>query len=50
MTRDIHVPQHVFDAVKIHFNQCEMVELTATIGAYNLVSRLLEAMQIDHDK
>ena len=50
MTRDIHVPQTVFDAVKIHFNEREMVELTATIGAYNLVSRFLEAMQIDHDK
>ena len=50
MTRDIHVPQAVFDAVKIHFNEREMVELTATIGAYNLVSRFLEAMQIDHDK
>ena len=50
MTRDIHVPQAVFDAVKIHFNEREMVELTATIGAYNLVSRFLEAMQINHDK
>jgi len=49
MTRDIHVPQAVFDAMKIHFNECETVELTATIGAYNLVSRFLEAMQIDHD-
>ena len=49
MTRDIRVPQAVFDAVKIHFNERELVELTATIGAYNLVSRFLEAMQIDHD-
>lgn len=50
MTRDIHVPQAVFDAAKVHFNEREMVELTATVGAYNLVSRFLEAMQIDHDK
>jgi alkylhydroperoxidase family enzyme len=50
MTRDIHVPQAVFDAAKVHFNEREMVELTATAGAYNLVSRFLEAMQIDHDK
>ena len=50
MTREIHVPQETFDAVKPHFNNQEMVELTATIGAYNLVSRFLEAMQIDHDK
>jgi alkylhydroperoxidase family enzyme len=50
MTRDIHVPQAVFDAAKVHFNEREMVKLTATVGAYNLVSRFLEAMQIDHDK
>ena len=50
MTREIHVPQATFDAVKTHFNDRELVELTATIGAYNLVSRFLEAMQIDHDK
>lgn len=50
MTREIHVPQSTFDAVRPHFNDREMVELTATIGAYNLVSRFLEAMQIDHDK
>jgi alkylhydroperoxidase family enzyme len=50
MTREIHVPQATFDAVKPHFNNQEMVELTATIGGYNLVSRFLEAMQIDHDK
>jgi alkylhydroperoxidase family enzyme len=50
MTREIHVPDAIFNAVKPHFNEREMVELTATIGAYNLVSRFLEAMQIDHDK
>ena len=27
----------------------ELVELTATIGAYNLVSRFLEAVQVDHE-
>lgn len=50
MTRDIHVPDAVFNAVRPHFSEREMVELTATIAAYNLVSRFLEAMQIDHDK
>jgi alkylhydroperoxidase family enzyme len=50
MTRDIHVPQAVFDAAKVHFNEREMVGLIATVGPYNLVSRFLEAMQIDHDK
>ena len=49
MTREIHVPDAVFQAVKPHFDDCEMVELTATIAAYNLVSRFLEALQVDHD-
>jgi len=26
-----------------------VVELTATIGGYNLVSRFLEALQVDHE-
>lgn len=52
MTRDIHVPVPVFqaalDAVVEHRL---LVELTATIGAYNMVSRFLEALQIQsHDK
>ncbi|MGP1677586.1 MAG: carboxymuconolactone decarboxylase family protein [Burkholderiales bacterium] len=47
MTRDVHVPDAVFEAVRVHFNERELVELTATIAAYNLVSRFLEAMQID---
>ena len=47
MTRDVHVPDHVFHALKPHFNDRELIELTATIAGYNLVSRFLEAMQID---
>lgn len=49
MTRDVHVPDEVFAQVKPHFPEREMVELTATIAAYNLVSRFLEALQVDHD-
>lgn len=49
MTREVHVPDAVFDAVKIHFSERELVELTATIAAYNLVSRFLEALQVDHE-
>jgi AhpD family alkylhydroperoxidase len=51
MTRQIQVPQDVFAAVRAHFNEREMVELTATIGAYNMVSRFLEALEIhSHDE
>ena len=49
MTRTIRVPDDVFAAVRRHFSEREMVELTATIGAYNLVSRFLEALQVDHE-
>lgn len=47
MTRDIHVPDAVFETLRGHFNQREIVELTATIGGYNLVSRFLEALAVD---
>ena len=49
MTHTIRVPDDVFAAVRRHFAEREMVELTATIGAYNLVSRFLEALQVDHE-
>jgi AhpD family alkylhydroperoxidase len=49
MTRDIHVPEDIFDGVRKHFNDREIFELTATIAAYNLVSRFLEALQIDEE-
>ena len=49
MTKQVRVPQPVFDAVRKQFNERELVELTATIGGYNLVSRFLVAMEIDHD-
>lgn len=47
MTSQVHVADTVFDALRPHFNQRELVELTATIGGYNLVSRFLEALMVD---
>ena len=50
MTKDIHVPDAVFAAMRQHFDEEGVVELTATIAAYNMVSRFLEALQIhSHD-
>lgn len=46
MTQDVHVPPEVFDAVRRYFDDRVLVELTATIGAYNMVSRFLEALGI----
>lgn len=49
MTRDVHVPEAVFEAVARHFDPRQTVELTATIAGYNLVSRFLEALEVDHE-
>jgi hypothetical protein len=50
MTRDIHVSPEIFAAVKAVLTDRLLVELTATVGAYNMVSRFLEALQIhSHD-
>jgi alkylhydroperoxidase family enzyme len=47
MTRDVHVPDDVFARVRAHLTERYVVELTATIAAYNCVSRFLEALRID---
>jgi alkylhydroperoxidase family enzyme len=47
MTRGIRVPDAIFSRVRMHFDDRETVELTATIAGYNLVSRFLVAMQLE---
>lgn len=50
MTKNIQVSPEVFAAVKAQLSERLLVELTATVAAYNMVSRFLEAMQIhSHD-
>jgi AhpD family alkylhydroperoxidase len=49
MTRDIHVPAELMAAVVTALGQRQAVELAATIAAYNMVSRFLEALQIHSD-
>jgi AhpD family alkylhydroperoxidase len=46
MTREVEVPEQVFAALGGHFDQRQIVELTVTAGAYNLVSRFLVALRI----
>jgi len=48
MTKEIQVNDSVFAAVRSHFDDRLLVELTVTIASYNLVSRFLEAFQIGH--
>ncbi|WP_332613238.1 carboxymuconolactone decarboxylase family protein [Achromobacter sp. ESBL13] len=47
MTRHVQVPQPVFDAARAAMGSEKLiVELTATVAAYNMVSRFLEALQV----
>lgn len=48
MTRDIVVPDAVFEQVREHFDEQAQVDLVATIAAYNMVSRFLTAFHIGH--
>jgi alkylhydroperoxidase family enzyme len=48
-TINVRVSAACFARVRAVFNNTEIVELTATIGAYNMVSRFLEALEIDHE-
>ncbi|RAJ66479.1 AhpD family alkylhydroperoxidase [Streptomyces sp. Amel2xB2] len=46
MTRQVTVSEAVFDALRAHFDDRGIVELTATVGTYNLVSRFLVALEV----
>jgi 4-carboxymuconolactone decarboxylase len=48
MTRDVEVPEALMDELRVHFDAQGIVELMATVAAYNMVSRLLVALGIGH--
>jgi 4-carboxymuconolactone decarboxylase len=48
MTRDVQVDDAVFEPLRAHFSEQGLVELVATVAAYNMVSRFLEALRIGH--
>lgn len=48
MTRDVQVPEALMTRVKAQFDDTKLVELVATVAAYNMVSRFLEALEIGH--
>jgi alkylhydroperoxidase family enzyme len=50
MTREVQVPDPVFDALRRHFDERQLLELTVLIGSYNMHSRVLEALRIDPEK
>jgi alkylhydroperoxidase family enzyme len=37
----------VFDQVKAHFNDREIVELTVLIASYNMNARVMQALRLD---
>jgi len=48
MTRDIVVPDEVMERLKQQFDSTGIVEIVATVAAYNMVSRFLVALNVEH--
>lgn len=46
MTSNVRVPDEDFDALHEFFDEQQILELTATVASYNLVSRLLVALEV----
>lgn len=49
MTKNVHVDKSLVEPLTADFSHQEIVELVATVAAYNMVSRFLEAMGIHSD-
>ncbi len=47
MTKEIEVPDDTFAALRRHFDERAVVELTVMIGTYNMHTRVLKALRID---
>jgi 4-carboxymuconolactone decarboxylase len=48
LTRDVDVPDALMERVRRRFDPQGVVELVATVAAYNMVSRFLVALNIVH--
>jgi len=48
MTRQVVVPDELMGRVQQHFDAKGVVEVVATVAAYNMVSRLLVALNVAH--
>lgn len=48
MTRDVEVPEAVMERVTQRYSPAEVVEIVATVAAYNMVSRFLVALNVVH--
>jgi len=47
MTRDVEVPDAVFEPLRQHFDDRQLVELTVLIGTYAMHVRVFEALKLD---
>jgi AhpD family alkylhydroperoxidase len=50
MTTQLDADDELFAEVRRHFNERETLELVTTIGFYNMVSRVLRTMRVDHEE
>ena len=50
MTRDIEVPDEVFAALRGHFDERRVVEITVLVGCYNMHTRVMRALRLDVEK
>jgi hypothetical protein len=46
MTLDVQVSDVLFAAMRTHFDTTQIVEITTAIATYNMVARILVALQI----
>jgi alkylhydroperoxidase family enzyme len=47
MTRDVHVSDDVFNQLRAHLNNRQILELTVLIATYNMHTRVLAALDVD---
>ena len=47
MTADVQVPDDVFNALRQHFDEPQIVELSILVGTYNMHTRVFTALGID---
>ncbi len=50
MTRQVAVPDEVFDMLRPHFSEQQIVDLTVLIGIYNMHTRVFTALGIDPER
>lgn len=48
MTRDVRVPDALMQQLQRQYDAQTLVELVATVAAYNMVSRFLVALNVEH--